>query len=109
MQYLTYSFDQAKIQRMEIHLENQQEAYVRAAVASGRFSSPDDAVNDVLRQAQDHEAKLAVLRNDIQIGIDSSANGKSLSLKELKAYAEYVKSRGMEKCRQTSSRPLDEK
>jgi putative addiction module CopG family antidote len=40
---------------MEIHLSPDQEAFIRQAIASGRYQSADDAVRDALTRWEENE------------------------------------------------------
>ena len=40
---------------MEIHLSPDQEAFIRQAIASGRYQSADDAVRDALARWEENE------------------------------------------------------
>lgn len=49
------------------HLQN----FVQEQVAQGRFGSASEVIRAGLRLLEEHDAKLAALRNAIQEGIDS--------------------------------------
>jgi antitoxin ParD1/3/4 len=52
-------------------LDDRAEKFVEDQVSSGRFASASDVVRAALELMEERDAKLAVLRNAIQEGIDS--------------------------------------
>jgi antitoxin ParD1/3/4 len=69
-------------------LDDQDESFARALVASGRYASVDDVLRDGLRlvaaREQHRQAKLEALRQDIREGLESGA-AEPLNLEGVKA------------------------
>jgi antitoxin ParD1/3/4 len=65
---------------MDIALDPQSQAFVDAAVQSGRFASPSEAVSEGLRLLREQEGAWSELRQSIQ---DAIARGGELSESEL--------------------------
>jgi antitoxin ParD1/3/4 len=58
---------------MNIYLGEHFDAFVRAQVATGRFANASEVVRESLRRYEDYETKLAVLRLEVQLGLDSNS------------------------------------
>ncbi|MEH1936629.1 MAG: type II toxin-antitoxin system ParD family antitoxin [Nostoc sp.] len=52
------------------HFDN----FIKAQVASGRYNNESEVVRDALRQAEQREAKLAVLRKHVAHAIEQGGN-----------------------------------
>ena len=63
---------------MTIHLSGDREQLVRALIQSGRYASEDEVIAQALRllQERDDQAKLAVLRREIAVGIEQADRGE---------------------------------
>jgi antitoxin ParD1/3/4 len=63
---------------MTIHLSGDREQLVRALIQSGQYASEDEVIDQALRllQERDDQAKLAVLRREIAIGIEQADRGE---------------------------------
>jgi antitoxin ParD1/3/4 len=63
---------------MTIHLSGDREQLVRALIQSGRYASEDEVIDQALRllQERDDQAKLAVLRREIAVGIEQADRGE---------------------------------
>ena len=61
-----------------ISLTAEQAAQVEARVASGRYQNASEVVRAGLRLLEEHEAGLAVMRQQIQRGVDSLDAGAGL-------------------------------
>lgn len=59
-----------KQSNMAITIPEELKAFVSCSVASGRFRSEDEAVQEGLKLLRDREIKLDALRAELQIGID---------------------------------------
>lgn len=81
---------------MEIHLTPEQEAFVRHAVASGRLSGPEEAVEQALALWEERErTRLEILAALDEAEADIAA-GRFIEITEesMKQLAEEVKQRG---------------
>lgn len=76
---------------MAITIPKELQAFVSRSVASGRFRSEDEAVQEGLKLLQDRESKLDALRADLRVGIDQLDAGQSSTLD-----VEAIKRRGQE-------------
>jgi antitoxin ParD1/3/4 len=56
---------------MNVSLTPELEAFIEAAVQSGRYGSASEAVREGLRLLQEREAKFQALKRDIQVGLNS--------------------------------------
>lgn len=69
---------------MDVHLSSDLEALIGAKVASGRYHSADEVLQDALRLLDERdrldEAKLADLRLEIRRGLDQLDRGESAPL-----------------------------
>jgi antitoxin ParD1/3/4 len=63
---------------MTIHLSGDREQLVRALIQSGQYASEDEVIDQALRllQERDDQAKLAVLRREIAVGIEQADRGE---------------------------------
>lgn len=81
---------------LKITLHQDFEEFVARLVASGRYRSESDVVNDALFCLRDsellREAKLTALRAEIQKGFDS---GPAIEVTDTRAWAEEIKARGL--------------
>jgi antitoxin ParD1/3/4 len=74
-----------------VRLDDRTEKFVEEQISSGRFASASDVVRAALELMEEHEAKLAVLRDAIQEGLDSG------EAKPLDREAFFAKARGRTK------------
>ncbi len=65
---------------MNVSLTAELAAYVEGEVASGEYSTASEVVRDALRllrrEREAHEEKMAILRREIQIGLDQANAGR---------------------------------
>ncbi len=65
---------------MNVSLANELVAFVEGEVASGEYGTASEVVRDALRllrrEREAHEEKLAILRREIQIGLDDANAGR---------------------------------
>lgn len=61
---------------MNVSLTPELEAFVEAAVKSGRYASASEAVREGLRLLEEREAKLLRLKRDIEDGLASGDAGE---------------------------------
>ncbi len=54
--------------RMDILLSKRQEAFIEAAVRSGRYASAAEVLRDALRLLEDKQERLAALRSAVEQG-----------------------------------------
>jgi antitoxin ParD1/3/4 len=54
---------------MDISVDKELEAFIKALVQEGRFRSPGEVVSESLRMMKQHEMKLQALRNTINASI----------------------------------------
>ena len=68
---------------MNVVLKPELEKYVASKVASGLYPTPADVVQaglELLREAEEHQTKLAELRREVQIGLDQADRGDTIPL-----------------------------
>ena len=88
---------------MEIALTPDLEALIDDQIERGNFPTPGEVVRAGLRllqgQMQSREEKLAVLRRDIQLGIDEleQGRGETYATEDLRQLAVKIKARGRER------------
>lgn len=63
---------------MTIHLSGEREQIVRSFVQGGHHGSEDEVIDAALRllQERDDQAKLAVLRREIAVGVEQADRGE---------------------------------
>ena len=76
---------------MPITIPQELQDFVSRSVASGRFRSEEEAVQEGLKLLRDREDRLEALRADLQIGIDQLDAGLQQTLD-----VEAIKQRGQE-------------
>lgn len=82
---------------MNVSLTPKLEDYVKQKVATGMYNSVSEVMREALRLLEEHDAlkdiKLAVLRRDLQEGIDELDRGEGtpLDMGETKAKARLMK------------------
>jgi antitoxin ParD1/3/4 len=81
---------------MEVHLTPDQEAFVRAAIASGRLESAEDAVKQALSLWEQRERSRMEILAALDAAEASIARGEGIEITEesMKELAEKVKQRG---------------
>lgn len=63
---------------MSIQLSGEREQLVRSLVQGGGYTSEDEVIDEALRllQERDDQAKIAVLRREIAVGIEQADRGE---------------------------------
>ncbi|MBD2360506.1 type II toxin-antitoxin system ParD family antitoxin [Anabaena minutissima FACHB-250] len=61
---------------MYIQITPELEQFIQAQLASGRFASADDVVNEAFKLLQEREQKIKKLREEISLGTEQIATGK---------------------------------
>jgi antitoxin ParD1/3/4 len=84
----------------DVELGETLEAFLAELVASGRYSSADEAVREALNLLRQREAAWATLEADLQKGLDSLDAGQGLSADEvfdelISKYERMAKERGL--------------
>jgi putative addiction module CopG family antidote len=81
---------------MDVHMTPDQKAFVREAIASGRFRSEEDAVQEALTLWEERERARAELLADIDAAEASLARGegRTITQETVRALASDVKQRG---------------
>lgn len=89
---------------MEITLTPELENFINKKIKSGKFSSPNEVINEILRSSFEAEEanraqKREDLRREIQKGIDAIREGnyKTYAVDELDNFADEIIERGMKK------------
>jgi antitoxin ParD1/3/4 len=80
---------------MYIQIKPELEQFIQAKVASGRFASADDVINEAFKLLQEREQRLEELRQKIAVGTEQIAKGQVTD-------GEAVFARLQEKIRQIS-------
>jgi putative addiction module CopG family antidote len=81
---------------MEVHLTEDQEAFVREAIASGRYQREEDVVREALSLWEERERQ----RADILAAVDAaeaslaSGGGRAITQASMRDLADDVKQRG---------------
>jgi putative addiction module CopG family antidote len=81
----------------------EQEAFIREAIASGRFGTAEDAAREALRQWEERERR----RTEIRIELDAAeaslarGEGRRLTPQSIRQLAEDVKQRGRSRLQST--------
>jgi putative addiction module CopG family antidote len=82
---------------MEVSLTQDQEAFIRQAIASGRFQRQEDAVLEALSLWEERERKRAEFFASLDDAKASLARGEGLTItpESMRQLAEDVKKRGL--------------
>jgi len=81
---------------MEVHLTPDQQAFIRQAIESGRFTRAEDAIEEALSLWEERERK----RLEILVAVDAAeaalerSEGRALSQETVQELAGRVKQRG---------------
>jgi len=66
------------VTRKTIAITGQQEAWIKARIASGRFTSDSEYVRHLIRKDQDNELEFAQLQKLVTEGVASGHSSRSL-------------------------------
>ena len=83
---------------MEVHLTEDQKAFVRQGIEMGRYSHEEDALREALSLWEERERYLAEIRADLDLAEASIAHGEGRwinSLEESRQLADDINKRGM--------------
>jgi len=61
---------------MYIQIKPELEQFIQAQLASGRFASADDVINEAFKLLQEREQKIEELRQKIVVGTEQIAKGQ---------------------------------
>ena len=65
---------------MNVSLPSELAAFVEGEVASGQYGTASEVVREALRllrrEREEHERKMAILRREVQIGLDAADAGR---------------------------------
>jgi antitoxin ParD1/3/4 len=61
---------------MYIQIKPELEQFIQAHLASGRFASADDVINEAFKLLQEREQRLEELRRKIAVGTEQIAKGQ---------------------------------
>ena len=77
---------------MAISIPEELKAFVSRCVASGRFRTEDEAVQEGFKLLRDREDKLEDLRRDLQLGIDQLDAGQKsrLNVDDIKQHGQQI-------------------
>lgn len=64
--------------RKTITLSEQQDAWVKARIASGDYTNDSEYFRDLIRRDQEQNAKLQVLKNAIRDGLQSGTSDRMI-------------------------------
>jgi putative addiction module CopG family antidote len=93
---LTPAFSTSRLKRMNVRLTPDQEAFIRRAIESGRFRSPDEAVQEAVSLWEERERK----RVEILAAVDAAGaslargEGRETNQQTMRELADGVKKRG---------------
>ncbi|PYS47799.1 MAG: hypothetical protein DMG13_26970 [Acidobacteria bacterium] len=81
---------------MNVHLTDDQKAFIRQAIEAGRFQSEEDAVEEALALWEERERNRAEILAAIDVAEASLAHGKGRTITEqsMRELASEVKQRG---------------
>ncbi len=65
--------------RKTITLTNQQDQWVKAQIAAGRFTNDSEYIRDLIRRDRERDAAFHVLQAAIQEGLDSGLSDRTIS------------------------------
>lgn len=80
---------------MEMTLTHEQEEWIGTQIKSGKYQTPSEAVEQILR-----EARLARLREELQVGLDQIERGEVVPGDD--ALFERIKQRGRQRLKRSS-------
>ncbi|BAY36329.1 hypothetical protein NIES2111_06550 [Nostoc sp. NIES-2111] len=61
---------------MYIQIKPELEQFIQAQLASGRFASADEVINEAFKLLQEREKRIEELRHKIAVGTEQIANGQ---------------------------------
>ncbi|MEH1797109.1 MULTISPECIES: type II toxin-antitoxin system ParD family antitoxin [unclassified Nostoc] len=61
---------------MNITLKSEIEQFIQAQIASGRFASAEDVINEAVKLLQERERRIEELRKKIAVGTEQIAKGQ---------------------------------
>lgn len=64
--------------RKTITLTSQQDQWVKAQIAAGRFTNDSEYIRDLIRRDRERDASFHVLRAAIQEGLDSGMSNRTV-------------------------------
>lgn len=81
---------------MEVHLTDDQKAFVRQAINTGRYAREEDAVQEALSLWEERERTRAEILAQVDLAEGSLARGEGriITQESMRELAEYVKQRG---------------
>lgn len=92
---------------MQVDLTPDQRAFVRSAIASGRFDREEDAIREALAQWEGRERR----RADVLAAIDDAeaslarGEGRTLTAESMRTLADEVKQRGRRRLASEAAKP----
>ena len=92
---------------MEVHLTPDQEAFIRQAIATGRFGRAEDAVQEALSLWEERERKRAEFLASLDDARASLARGegRTITQQSMQDLAQEVKQRGQARLAAEQSTP----
>lgn len=61
---------------MHIQIKKEHEKFIQAQIATGRFTSADDVVNEAFKLLEEQERRLEELRQKIAVGTEQIEQGR---------------------------------
>jgi putative addiction module CopG family antidote len=94
---------------MEVHLTPDQKAFVRQAIATGRFHREEDAVQEALSLWEERERRRAEFLASLDDAKASlvSGEGRAITQESMRELAEEVKTRGQARLAAEQQAPAD--
>ncbi|WP_414622559.1 type II toxin-antitoxin system ParD family antitoxin [Calothrix sp. CCY 0018] len=61
---------------MHIQIKSEQEQFIQAQIATGRFTSAEDVINEAFKLLEERERRLEELRQKIAVGTEQIEQGR---------------------------------
>ena len=92
---------------MEVHFTDDQKAFVRQAISTGRYAREEDAVQEALSLWEERERTRAEILAQVDLAEASLARGKGriITQESMRELAEDVKQRGRARLAAEQSNP----
>jgi putative addiction module CopG family antidote len=94
---------------MEVHLTDDQKAFVRQAIEAGRYSREEDAVQEALSLWEERERTRAEILAAVDVSEASLARGqgRTITQQSMRELADELKQRGRDRLAGEQPQPAD--